>query len=434
MNVAEAILKKRNGKKLSREEIDFLIAGLTRGEIPDYQLSAFLMAVYFRGMDFEETTCLTLGMASSGKMLDLSGIEGVKVDKHSTGGVGDGVSLALAPLAAACGAKVPMMSGRGLGHTGGTLDKLEAIPGFRTALTPRDILRQVERIGCAIVGQTEDAAPADKRLYALRDVTATVDSIPLIASSILSKKFAAGVAALVLDVKTGNGAFMKSLPQSRVLAKTMVEIGKRSGRKIVALITDMNQPLGVAIGNGLEIRQTVEALKGKGPKDFEALTLELGGWMLFLAGLVKNIAEGKSRMRKKMEDGSGLRKFAEMVEAQGGDARIIEKGDCLPRASYTENVSSTASGYLFGFDTQAVGLSALDLGAGRERADSKIDHSVGIILNKKMGDRVREGEALAEFHFNDRGRFEKAKARFLSAVRVARRAPAGHKLFWGVVQ
>ncbi|MEO0114559.1 MAG: thymidine phosphorylase [candidate division WOR-3 bacterium] len=401
MNVYEIIKKKRDGKSLSWEEINFLIEGYTNNKIPDYQFSAFLMAIYFQGMSFEETTNLTLAMMHSGKVFDLSSIPGVKIDKHSTGGVGDKVSLILAPLVAACGVTVPMVSGRGLGHTGGTLDKLESIPGFRTNLSYGEFLANLKNIGLAMIGQTEELAPADKKIYALRDVTATVDSIPLIAASIMSKKLAEGIDGLVLDVKTGSGAFMTRLADARRLAKTMIAIGKRMNKKVTAFITDMNQPLGKMVGNALEVIEAIEALKGKGEKDLMTVVYALGEEMLLMSKKVKTKTAARKLLKGAIDNGGALRKFEDLVKSQGGDPKVIEDYSRLPSAKYQIEVKSDQSGYIAKIDTQRIGLLAVELGAGRKKISDKIDPAVGFIIHKKFGSYVKVGDILATILTND---------------------------------
>jgi pyrimidine-nucleoside phosphorylase len=419
----DIIMKKRNGGELSKEEIDFFIGGYTKGEIPDYQVSALMMAIYFRKMTEAETLALTMAMADSGDRLDLSGIRGVKVDKHSTGGVGDKTSLALAPMVAACGIPVAKMSGRGLGHTGGTIDKLESFPGFTTALTTERFIDNVNRIGIAIMGQTADLAPADKKLYALRDVTATVDNLSLIASSIMSKKLAAGADAIVLDVKTGSGAFMKQEAEAKALAEEMVKIGKNAGRRTVAVISDMDQPLGFAVGNALEVREAIETLRGNGPEDFLELCLTLGSQMLMAGGKAESAREAEEMLWAVIADGSALGKLAEFVEAQGGDGSAVYHPELLPQAAIQEPVAAPESGYLSRIVCDEVGICSLILGGGRETKESEIDLSVGLVLRKKVGDYVEAGEPLAVIHANDADRAKQARARYLKACTIAGEAP-----------
>lgn len=423
MRMYDIIMKKRNGGELTEKEIRFFVDGYTRGEIPDYQVSALMMAVYFRKMTEAETLALTMAMAESGDMLDLSEIKGVKVDKHSTGGVGDKTSLALAPMAAACGIPVAKMSGRGLGHTGGTIDKLESFPGFRTALTARQFIDNVNRIGLAIMGQTADLAPADKKLYALRDVTATVDNLSLIASSIMSKKLAAGADAIVLDVKTGSGAFMKEEADARALAEEMVRIGKNAGRRTIAVISDMDQPLGYAVGNALEVKEAIETLNGHGPADFEELCLTLGAQMLLAGNQAKSREEAEQKLRQVIADGSALKKLAEFVEAQGGDAGAVYEPSKLPQAGIQRQILSPWEGYVNRIACDEVGICSLILGGGRETKESEIDLSVGLVLHKKVGDSVKAGEPLATIHANDAERTAEAERRFLAACTITDDAP-----------
>ena len=431
MRMYDLIMKKRNGGELSREEIRFFITNYVKGTIPDYQVSALMMAIYFQKMTEAETYELTMAMAESGEMLDLSGIQGIKVDKHSTGGVGDKTSLALTPLVAACGIPVAKMSGRGLGHTGGTIDKLESFPGFSTALTIRQFEDNVNRIGIAIMGQTADLAPADKKLYALRDVTATVDNLSLIASSIMSKKLASGADAIVLDVKTGSGAFMKKEADAFALAEEMVKIGKSAGRKMKALITDMDQPLGSAVGNALEVKEAIHTLQGKGPKDFTELVYALGTEMLLLGGVAKNEQDAMDRLQGAVEDGSALKKLKEFVEAQGGDPRAVEDESLLPKASVAEEIPSPREGYVSSIVCDEVGICCLMLGGGRETKESPIDLSVGFELKKKVGDYVKKGEALAGIHSNDALKAKEATERFLKAYSFTDKKPENTKLIKG---
>lgn len=433
MRMYDIIMKKRNGGELSGEEINYFVEGYAKGEIPDYQASALMMAVYFRKMNRRETLDLTMAMAHSGDMLDLSGIRGVKVDKHSTGGVGDKTSLALAPMVAACGVPVAKMSGRGLGHTGGTIDKLESFPGFTTALTRQQFIDNVNRVGMAIMGQTADLAPADKKLYALRDVTATVDNLSLIASSIMSKKLAAGADAIVLDVKTGSGAFMKKEADARALAEEMVEIGRNAGRNTLAVISDMDQPLGRAVGNALEVREAIDALSGRGPRDFVELCLTLGSLMLVAGGKAPNREEAEGMLRKVIDDGSALGKLAEFVAAQGGDAQAVYHPDMLPRARIILPVAAPADGYINRIACDETGICSLILGGGRETKDSVIDLSVGIMLCGKVGDYVRKGEPLAMIHANDEDRAEQARRRYLEACMIGEAAPEPAPLIKAVI-
>ncbi len=405
----DVIRRKRDGEELSRNEIEGLVSAYTNGKIPDYQVSAWLMAVVLKGMTRPETAALTDAMLHSGDVLDLSSLPAKKVDKHSTGGVGDKTSLVLAPLAAAAGIVVPMISGRGLGHTGGTLDKLEAIPGFNVNLSVAEFRHVLEKCGCAMIGQTAEIAPADRKLYALRDVTGTVESPYLICASIMSKKLAEGIDALVLDVKTGSGAFMKSEKDAAFLAELMVETGVRMGTKVVALITDMDQPLGNKIGNALEVVEVVEVLRGGGPEDLRELCLELAGWMLHLGGAAKTVAEGKDKSSKLISSGKALENFRQMVQLQGGDARVIDDTKRLPQARHTAQVLSARAGYIASMHCEQIGTACVILGGGRERKEDSVDPAVGIVLHKKVGDRVAAGEPLATIHYNSETQAARAR-------------------------
>ncbi|MGH2362457.1 MAG: pyrimidine-nucleoside phosphorylase [bacterium] len=433
MRPYEIIQRKRDGGELSAEEIDGFVQGFVSGEVPDYQVSAFLMAVYFRGMTAEETAALTLAMVRSGETLDLSAIRGTKVDKHSTGGVGDKTSLALIPLVAAAGAPVAKLSGRGLGHTGGTLDKLESIPGFSTELSAEAFVSQVNRIGCAIAGQTADLVPADKKLYALRDVTATVDSIPLIAASVMSKKIAAGSDGIVLDVKTGSGAFMKSLDGSRDLAKTMVVIGNNAGRRTVALISDMDQPLGYAVGNALEVREAIETLAGEGPDDLRELCIALGTQMLVLARVTKSQEDAGVILERLLSDGRALNKFKEMIRAQRGDPACVDDPTRLPQAPVSVPVPAFSAGVVTAIDAERIGLAAMRLGAGRAKKEDTIDPAVGIVLKKKVRESVAKGDTLAQIHAGDTGGAEQALALVQAAYTIGRTTPRTRPLIHEVI-
>ncbi|MBR1771669.1 MAG: pyrimidine-nucleoside phosphorylase [Lachnospiraceae bacterium] len=424
MRMYDIIMKKRNGGALSEEEIQFFVKGYTRGEIPDYQAAALMMAIYFQHMTKAETNALTMAMMHSGDVLDLSAIEGIKVDKHSTGGVGDKTSLAVIPMVAACGVRVAKMSGRGLGHTGGTVDKLESFPGFSTAITGQQFVDNVNRIGIAIMGQTADLAPADKKLYALRDVTATVDNMSLIASSIMSKKLAAGTDAIVLDVKTGSGAFMKKEEDSYALAQEMVDIGKAAGKEVIAVISDMDQPLGRAVGNALEVKEAIATLRGEGPEDFVELSLMLGSQMLLAGGKAQTEKEAKQQLQQVIADGSALRKLAEFVAAQGGDSAAVYDTELLPKAKLVLPVPAPQSGYIQHIACDEIGMCSLLLGGGRETKESAIDLSVGLVLEKKVGDSVEEGEPLAWLHANDENQAAAARERFLAACQIGETAPA----------
>lgn len=424
MRMYDLILKKKQGGELSTDEIRYMIEGFTEGSIPDYQMSAMTMAICFRGMTPRETVDLTLAMRDSGDVLDLSGIKGVKVDKHSTGGVGDKTTLALTPIIAALGVPVAKMSGRGLGHTGGTIDKLECFDGFTTALSEEQFAGNVNTIGIAIAGQTANLAPADKKLYALRDVTATVDQMSLIASSIMSKKLASGSDAIVLDVKTGNGAFMKKLEDSRALAKEMVSIGTMAGKKTVAVITDMDQPLGRAVGNSLEVREAIDTLRGEGPADFKEVVFALGSQMLMLAGRAADEKEARALMEGVIEDGSALDKFAQFVRAQGGDAAPVYDTSLLPVAGKTLEVTAKESGYVHRILAEDIGIACMTLGGGRETKESAIDLSVGIILEKKNGDAVSDGEVLATIYGNDDAKMQAAYEKIAHAYEIAKEPAA----------
>lgn len=415
MRMYDCIVKKRNGGELTAEEIREFITGYVRGDIPDYQVSALMMAIYFRGMTREETLALTMAMAESGDTLDLGRIPGIKVDKHSTGGVGDKTSLALTPMVAALGVPIAKMSGRGLGHTGGTIDKLESFNGFSTSISTEQFEENVRSIGISIMGQTADLAPADKKLYALRDVTATVDQMSLIASSIMSKKLAAGADAIVLDVKTGSGAFMKTQEDSVALAEEMVRIGNGAGRKTIAVISDMDQPLGYAVGNALEVKEAIDTLNGKGPADFTELCLTLGTYMLLAGGKAKDETDAREKLCRVIEDGSALRKLAEFVAAQGGDSRQVYQPETLPQAEIMEEIPAPGDGYIAHIDCSEIGICSLILGGGRETKESQIDLSVGLVLHKKVGDHVEKGDSLATIHANDRAKLETARERFLKA-------------------
>lgn len=421
MRAVDLIRKKRDGQELTSEEIAFLVKGYSEGQIPDYQMSAWAMAVYYQGMSARETADLTMAMAGSGDRIDLGSIHGVKVDKHSTGGVGDKTTVVLGPLVAAAGVPVAKMSGRGLGHTGGTIDKLEAIPGFSVELGKEQFFRQVNEIGLAVVGQSGNMTPADKKLYALRDVTATVDSIPLIASSVMSKKIAAGADAIVLDVKTGSGAFMKTLEDSIRLAKAMVDIGTQVGRRTVAVISDMDQPLGHAIGNALEIKEAVATLRGEGPADLEEVCLILASHMLILGGKAADEEEAQAILTARLDSGEALEKLKQMVAAQGGNTEQIDHPELLPTAELKVDVKSDANGFVDSIQAEEIGIAAMMLGAGRETKDSVIDLAAGVELRKKIGDPVEIGETLAVLHLNrshEAGRAE-AERRILNAYGIS---------------
>lgn len=429
----ELLAAKRDGRALSSEEIRGLIEGFVRGEVPDYQMSALAMAVFFRGMTREETVALTLAMRDSGTVVDLSDIPAAKVDKHSTGGVGDKVSICLAPLVAACGVAVPMVSGRGLGHTGGTLDKLEAIPGFSVSLPIARFRELVRDVGTCMIGQTAELAPADKRLYALRDVTATVESIPLIVASILSKKLAEGIDGLVLDVKVGSGAFMKTEAQARELATALVEVARGAGKKCVAWLTRMDRPLGRTVGNALETIEAFEVLHGRGPEDLVEVTLSLGASMLALGGVARDEADARRRLRNAIADGSAAEVARRMVAAQGGDPRAVDDPSVFARAPVTLEVRAARDGFITSIDTHAVGVAGVALGAGRVRAEDPVDPAVGFAFERNTGDRVEAGEVIAWVHAGDEARGEEAVARLGAAISLGDEAPPAAPLLVGRV-
>lgn len=434
MRMYDLIMKKREGAVLDEMEICYMIEGYTKGEIPDYQMSAMLMAIYFKGMNEEETLHLTMAMAHSGESLDLSDIPGIKVDKHSTGGVGDKTSLALTPMVAACGIPVAKMSGRGLGHTGGTIDKLESFTGFSTEISTEIFMENVKKIGIAIMGQTKNLAPADKKLYALRDVTATVDNMSLIASSIMSKKLASGADAIVLDVKTGSGAFMKAEADAFLLAKEMTALGNNAGRKTYAVISNMDEPLGRAVGNALEVKEAIDTLKGQGPEDFKELCLTLGAYMLLAGNVAKSEKEAREKLLMVIKNGSALQKLAEFIEAQGGQKESVYDTALLPAAKWREEVLSPQDGYVSHIKCDEIGICSLLLGGGRETKESEIDLSVGLVLQKKVGDAVKKGEPLAIIHGNDKEKIAAAKERFLQAVTLSPTKTKKRKLIYGVIE
>jgi pyrimidine-nucleoside phosphorylase len=429
----DLIEKKKMGHTLTEEEIHFIIDGFTNETIPDYQMSALLMAIYFQGMSEQETLSLTMAMAKSGDMLDLSEIEGIKVDKHSTGGVGDKTSLILAPMVAALGIPVAKMSGRGLGHTGGTIDKLDSFPGLSTKLSKEKFIENVNTIKMAIAGQTANLAPADKKIYALRDVTATVDNISLIASSIMSKKIASGSDGIVLDVKTGSGAFMKEEEDAFKLAVEMVNIGNGLDRETIAVISDMNQPLGKSIGNALEVIEAIQTLKGEGPADLLEICLQLGSYMVVIAGKAKTPEEGVQLLLETINSGTAYNKFKQFVEAQGGDASYVDEIDKLPKASIVEEVTLSVSGYIKTIDTEELGFATMMLGGGRETKDSEIDLAVGYMIEKKIGDYVSKGEPIAFIHGNDKEKMEASKKRFVSAFTLSDVPTLPTKFIKGIV-
>lgn len=416
MRMYDLIMKKRKGEELTTEEINFFVDGFTKGEIPDYQASAMLMAIFFNKMNKRETADLTNAMVESGDKIDLSNIKGVKVDKHSTGGVGDKTSICLTPLVASLGIPVAKMSGRGLGHTGGTIDKLETFKGFSVELTEEQFMENVNKINIAIMGQSGNLVPADKKLYALRDVTATVDNMSLIASSIMSKKLASGADAIVLDVKVGDGAFMKTPETAKELAQEMVDIGKHLGRETIGVISDMDQPLGYAIGNSLEVIEAIELLKGNGPKDLLELTLTIGSNMLLCAKMAESEEEARKMLMENIKNGKGLEKLKDFVKAQGGDISPIDDYSKFPQAKYVEKVTSPVDGYITKIHAEAFGLIAMELGAGRATKESEIDLAVGIVLNKKRGEKVNKGDVLAYIHSNNQEKIEKARKSILENI------------------
>ncbi|MBV9182935.1 MAG: thymidine phosphorylase, partial [Acidobacteria bacterium] len=425
---------KRDGQELAREEIEYFIDSYTRGEIPDYQASAWLMALVLRGMTRQETSALSHAMLRSGEVLDLSGFPHRKVDKHSTGGVGDKTSLVLAPLAAAGGLMVPMISGRGLGHTGGTLDKLESIPGFNVNLTVAQFRSVLSACGCAMIGQTQEIAPADRKLYALRDVTATVESPYLICASIMSKKMAEGINALVLDVKTGSGAFMKQESDASFLAELMVETGERLGTKVVALITNMDQPLGQRIGNSLEVEEALELLRGAGPEDLRELSLELAAWMFYVGEAAATLEQGRSKAIELIRSGQALETFGQMVELQGGRRRALDDTSLLPRSRHTRAVLSPQSGFIAAMDCRSLGIASVILGGGRKKKEDSIDPSVGIVLQRKVGDAVISGEPLCTLHYNSEVQADEAAALAERSFVIAdTAAPEGRRLIHRVI-
>ena len=434
MRAVDVITKKRDGGALSRDEIQFFVAGVTDGGLPDYQASALLMAILLRGMTAEETAWLTDSMVHSGVRVDLRDIPGVKVDKHSTGGVGDKTSLILAPLAAACGIPVPMMSGRGLGHTGGTLDKLESIPGFRVNLSLDEMKTALARTGCAMMGQTAQIAPADKKLYALRDVTATVESIPLISASIMSKKIAEGIDALVLDVKTGSGAFMKTEADSRRLAESLVSIGRASGVRTEAIISSMDTPLGSAVGNALEVIECFDVLKGGGPRDLIEVSLDLTARMLLLGQVAADRAEAERKVHDAIGSGAGLDRLRRIIEQQGGDPRVVDDYGRMPSVAERHMVAAPRRGFLARVDAEAVGRASVALGAGRDRVDDPVDPAVGITVRAKPGDEVHAGDPVLELHYRDRARLDTALRVLAQAIVVGDERPVPRPLIVGEVR
>lgn len=430
----DLIQKKKNGETLTKEEIDFMITDYVAGKILDYQMSAMLMAIYFNGMENEELAAFTLAMRDSGDLVDLSPIEGIKVDKHSTGGVGDKTTLIVGPIVAACGVPVAKMSGRGLGFTGGTLDKLESISGFRIDLSAAEFFETVKKTGISVIGQTGNLAPADKLLYALRDVTATVDSIPLIAASVMSKKLAAGSDKIVLDVTTGSGAFMKNTRDAKKLAKHMVAIGNHAGKETVAILTGMEEPLGFAIGNNMEVKEAIEVLKGDGPEDVKEVSVALAGMMLSLGLENVSHSQGKRMAKKALSSGQAFEKFKEMVQAQGGDIRYVEHPEFFERDAFEGEVLAAEDGFLSGMDTEKIGVAAGLLGAGRETKDSVIDMSAGIYLEKKIGDTVKKGEPIAICYAGTKEKLNRGMAMFESSIRYSKEAPRIPKLIVDIIR
>ncbi len=424
MRIVDVIRRKRDGGELTRDEINYIISAYTAGAIPDYQISALLMAILLKGSSSAELTAITEAMLHSGEVLDLSDIPGRKVDKHSTGGVGDKTSLVIAPVVAAAGAVVPMISGRGLGHTGGTLDKLESIPGFNVNLSLDEFRRVLRECGCGLIGQTAEIAPADKKLYALRDVTGTVESPALICGSIMSKKMAEGIDALILDVKTGSGAFMKKQEDAVYLAELMVETGRRMGKRVVALITDMSQPLGNAVGNAMEVQECIDVLSGKGPEDLAKLCLELSGWMLYLADRVPDVDSGRTMAAQTIINGAALAKFGEIITLQGGDASVLRSRDRMPRATHRIDIASPAAGFVSAIMCEQVGTACVVLGGGREKKEDTIDPAVGIMVDKKLGDAVLQGEPLCNVWYNSDARLDEARKLLLSAYTISPQPPA----------
>jgi pyrimidine-nucleoside phosphorylase len=433
MRVVDLIRRKRDAAELLPEEIRYLIDGYTRGDIPDYQMSAWLMAAYLRGLNGAETAALTEAMLYSGKVLDFSDVPGRKVDKHSTGGVGDKTSLIIAPIVAAAGVRVPMISGRGLGHTGGTLDKLESIPGFSVNLSLAEFRRALETVGCALIGQTAEIAPADKKMYALRDVTGTVESRSLICASIMSKKLAEGIDALVLDVKVGSGAFLKTEADATLLAELMVETGRRMGKQVVALLTDMDQPLGRMAGNAMEVQESIEVLAGAGPADLRELCLVLAAWMLFLGERVKSVEEGKGVAAELIASGRAREKFREIVRQQGGDARVVDDPTLLKPAAHALDIVAATDGYVGATQCEQLGVAVVVLGGGREKKEDSVDPAVGLVFHKRIGDRVVRGEPLCTLHYNSDARLEEARRLVETAYIISAKPPAAGRALVGRV-
>ena len=433
MRAVDIIIKKRDKQELSKEEINFLIEKFTSDEIPDYQMSAFAMAVLLNGMSHQEITDLTLAMAASGDQLDLSEFGGLVIDKHSTGGVGDKTTLVVAPIVAACGLSVGKMSGRGLGFSGGTIDKLESIPGFKSDLSTEEFITQLREHGIVLTGQSLDLAPADGKLYALRDVTGTVQSIPLIASSVMSKKIASGANAIALDVKVGRGAFMKNLEEARELAEVMVAIGKLSGRRVIAVLSQMDQPLGVAVGNALEMKEAIEMLNGHGPDDFHVHCIDLSAYMLILGKKAPDLESGRKLAQDAIDDGRALEKFRELIQTQHGDVNMIDHPELLPKASMVIPITADSAGWVKVVDAQDVGESSVEIGAGRQKKGDVIDQAVGIMVRVKVGDRVEAGQTLFDVHVNDRKAFETVFQKLKTSVEISNEPVEPPPYFWGVI-
>jgi pyrimidine-nucleoside phosphorylase len=433
MRAVDIIIKKRDKQELSKEEINFLIENFTSGEIPDYQMSAFAMAVLLNGMSHQEITDLTLAMAASGDQLDLSEFGGLVIDKHSTGGVGDKTTLVVAPIVAACGLSVGKMSGRGLGFSGGTIDKLESIPGFKSDLSTEEFITQLREHGIVLTGQSLDLAPADGKLYALRDVTGTVQSIPLIASSVMSKKIASGANAIALDVKVGRGAFMKNLEEARELAEVMVAIGKLSERRVIAVLSQMDQPLGVAVGNALEMKEAIEMLNGHGPDDFHVHCIDLSAYMLILGKKAPDLESGRKLAQDAIDDGRALEKFRELIQTQHGDVNMIDHPELLPKASMVIPITADSAGWVKVVDAQDVGESSVEIGAGRQKKGDVIDQAVGIMVRVKVGDRVEAGQTLFDVHVNDRKAFETVFQKLKTSVEISNEPVEPPPYFWGVI-
>ncbi|MEL7625734.1 MAG: pyrimidine-nucleoside phosphorylase [Anaerolineaceae bacterium] len=433
MRAVDIIIKKRDKEELSKQEIDFLIQNFTTGEIPDYQMSAWAMAVLLNGMSHQEITDLTLAMAASGDQLDLSEFGGRVIDKHSTGGVGDKTTLVVAPVVAACGLPVGKMSGRGLGFSGGTIDKLESIPGFKSNLSTQEFILQLREHGIVLTGQSLDLAPADGKLYALRDVTGTVQSIPLIASSVMSKKIASGADAIALDVKVGRGAFMKNLEEARELAEVMVAIGKLSGRRVIAVLSQMDQPLGIAVGNALELKEAIDMLNGFGPEDFQAHCIDLSAYMLILGKVASDLESGRKMAQEAIDNGSAMLKFKELIEAQGGDVSVIDHPEKLATANYIYPIVADSDGWVKVVDAQNVGESSVEIGAGRAKKGDVIDPAVGIMVRVKVGDHIEAGQTLFDVHVNDRNSFDTVFQKLKTAVEISDEPVEPPPYFWGVI-